>query len=443
MKKLFGTDGIRGVASFFFKHKIATKVGEYLGHYYKGQKILIAKDTRLSSDILEHELASAIARCGANVYLLGYASTPALAYLSSHKDYACGIMISASHNPYYDNGIKIFADNGLKINDDLEREIEAYIHSNETIVIDDSELCKIYEDDSIKDYYQFLNNHFNFKLPFKFIVDLANGANFKIAKDVFDLFKFDYSAINDEPSGKNINLNCGSTHLESLKKAVISNKVDFGLAFDGDGDRVLFVDADGEIFDGDKILYLLAKKLKATNQLNKDTIVTTVMSNIGLYKALDALAINYHKVAVGDKYVVKDMLENDLILGGEQSGHIINKQYSNFGDGLLTALMVLEALAYFKISLKEVAKEIKIYPQKLLNIKLADKNKALNDPNFKKLEARIKADLGSDGRVLIRPSGTENLLRLMIEAKNEALIDLYLSELENYLSDNYGPIYRS
>jgi len=427
MGKYFGTDGIRGVANDTLPLETVFKVGRYVGYLYNQNtkaKIVIGKDTRLSSSMFESVLAAGIAASGADAYLLGYCSTPCLAYNAMKNDFACGVMISASHNPYKDNGIKIFGNNGLKVKDEIELPIEDFIDGKCNIefktgdaignVIDYSNGKEIYK--------EWLYNLYPLDLSdMNLCVDLCNGSNTYMAKDVLDKTHANVTYINDDPNGININNNCGSTHLEGLCKKVREGNYDLGFAFDGDADRVLLVNGDGNVVDGDKIMYLLSKYLKDTNRLNKDTLVTTVMSNIGLFKALDKLGINTDVTAVGDKNVAESMINNDFSIGGEQSGHIIIKKDSMFGDGLKTVLAVLEALKYYGLDIKEAIKDLKIYPQLLINEKVKDKKIVLDDEEINKLIKEISHELGDNGRILVRPSGTEPLIRVMVEAESDEL----------------------
>lgn len=440
MGRYFGTDGIRGQANSVLTNEIAFKVGRFIGDYYKKNgkgKIVLAMDTRLSSKMFESILTSAIISSGSDVYQLGYASTPCLAYIAGNKDFDCGVMISASHNPFDDNGIKIFGNNGLKIGDEFENLIENYIDNPEGIeyalkenigrVIDYEYAIKEYQDWLIASY------------PTKFsdlrvVVDLANGASCYTAKEVLNKTGLNVDFINDNPDGININTNCGSTHLENLKEEVIKGKYALGFAFDGDADRVKFVDKEGREVSGDKIMYLLAKYLKDNNKLTNNTLVTTVMSNIGLFKALDKNNIAYDVTAVGDKNVADSMILNDFVIGGEESGHIICRLDSNFGDGLKTALLVLEAINHYKKDLIELTDELTIYPQLLINVKVKDKEIVLNDDEINKVIKNIEEELGKDGRILVRPSGTEPLIRVMVEAESNELCHQYTSRVVDLIN---------
>jgi len=432
MGRYFGTDGIRGQAGVTLTNETVSKVGKYVGYYYKNHssgKVVIGKDTRISGDTFEEILAKEISSQGCDVYLLGYVSTPCLAYTTKNEQFSCGVMISASHNPYTDNGIKIFGSDTLKINDEVEGLIEDYIDNpvelervNPGQIIDHKKAIKNYQDWLLNIYPLNLNGK-------KILVDLCNGSNCYTAKDVLNKLNGEFTYINDAPNGTNINNNCGSTHLGMLQEAVKNGDYEMGFAFDGDADRVLFVDENGEVVDGDKIMYLLAKYLKDNNKLSNNTLVTTVMSNIGLFKALEKLNINTDITSVGDKNVLDSMIKNDFCVGGEQSGHIICSLDSLFGDGLKTALQVLSAMLYYGQTLKEAVKEVEIYPQLLINEKVKDKKIVLNDEDINKKIEEIKNILGNDGRILVRPSGTEPLIRVMVEAKSDDICQKYVNEV--------------
>lgn len=427
MGRYFGTDGIRGQANNTLTLETGLKVGRYLGYYYSKEgrgKIVIGKDTRLSSSMFENALSAGISSSGCDVYLAGYCSTPCLAYLVGEGNFNCGVMISASHNPYGDNGIKIFGGNGLKIGDDVEALIEDYIDGLTSVEYQlDDKIGQVYEyKEGVRLYQDWLLKTYPTSLKGKnFIVDLANGSNCYTAKYVLNKLGCNARYLNDAPNGININNGCGSTHLEMLKEETKKGNYDMGFAFDGDADRVLFTDENGEEVDGDKIMYLLSKYFKAQGRLNGNAMVTTVMSNIGLFKSLDAKGIGYEITPVGDKNVVDCMLKNDYVVGGEQSGHIIIKHDSNFGDGLKTALAVCEALNYYGCSLREAVKEVKIYPQLLVNQRVKDKKTVLDDEEIKALIKEIGDRLGNNGRILVRPSGTEPLIRVMVEAESDEI----------------------
>lgn len=429
MGKYFGTDGIRGKAFETLTDETVYKVGKYLGSFYKDAKIVIGMDTRQSSKSFEEDLCKGMMESGAKVYLIGYCSTPCLAYTTMNEKFSCGVMISASHNPYTDNGIKVFGNDGFKIGDEIELKIEDYIDNPVGIenkdggqIIDYKQAIKTYQNWLLEKYPLDMNG-------LNICVDLCNGSNCYMAKDVFDKINVNATYLNNSPDGTNINNKCGSTHLEMLMEEVKKGNYSLGLAFDGDADRVLFVDENGELVDGDKIMYLLSKYLKANNKLTNNTLVTTVMSNIGLYKALERIDIKSDITPVGDKNVSDSMQKNNFVVGGEQSGHIIYSGDCYFGDGLKTALLVFEALNYYKQSLKEAVKEVKIYPQLLINTTVTDKKIVLNDEVINEKIDSIAKELGSNGRILVRPSGTEPLIRVMVEAENDELCNKYVYEV--------------
>ena len=441
MGKYFGTDGIRGEANNTLSSDTAYKVGRFVGDYYLKNgigKIVIGKDTRLSSSMFECLLAAGISASGSDVYLLGYCSTPSLAYVALKDKFDCGIMISASHNPYGDNGIKIFGNNGIKLNEMIEEKIEEYIDN--PVGIDfkvGGDIGQIYNYCEGKEEYKtWLNKLYPLDLRgYKLIVDLANGSNCVMAKDVLNKTGASVTYINDDFNGTNINNNCGSTHLAMLQEKIKLGDYDLGFAFDGDADRVLFVDSSGEVVDGDKIMYMLSRYLKKHDKLNNNTLVTTVMSNMGLFKALEKCDIKTAITPVGDKNVLDCMLNNNYCIGGEQSGHIIYSDDANFGDGLKTALLVLTALKESNISLIEATKDLKIYPQLLVNQRVVDKNVVLDDESVKEEINKISLELNDDGRILVRPSGTEPLIRVMVEAKSDKLCHDFVYRVVDLIKD--------
>ena len=432
MGKYFGTDGIRGVANETLTIELANKVGVFLGNYVKTHgkgKICVGKDTRLSSTMFEKTIAEGISSSGSDAYLLGYCSTPSLAYTTDKDDFDLGIMISASHNPYYDNGIKVFSKNGLKLSDEIELKVEEYIDN--PIGIDTSLKGNIYEyKQGLVNYSNWLKSLYKDDLSkYKILVDCANGSNSYIAENLLKDLGCNVKCINNNPDGKNINNGCGSTHLESLKEEIVKDTYDLGIAFDGDADRVLCVKSDGAPINGDIIMYILAKYLKDINMLENSTLVVTGYSNVGLHKALNKLNIKTDVVDNGDKYVLESMLKNNYSLGGEQTGHIIIKKDANFGCGLKTALCLLKALSHFNLSLDELSKEVEIYPQLLVNQKVKDKNIVMNDEDVKKAILKVKEELNGDGQILVRPSGTEPLIRVMVEAKTNELCKKYVTSV--------------
>ena len=421
MGRYFGTDGIRGKAGVTLTDETVYKVGRFLGNYYDNAKILIGMDTRQSSKGFEKDLCEGITRSGGSVYLLGYCSTPCLAYTTMNENFSCGIMISASHNPYTDNGIKVFANDGFKIRDDIEALIEDYI--DDPAGIEEKSGGEVIDyHDAIAVYQKWLLDRYELDLKGRrILVDLCNGSNCYTAREVLDKLNGDFTYINDQPDGTNINNNCGSTHLGMLQEAIKAGDYEMGFAFDGDADRVLFVDEDGEVVDGDKIMYLLAVYLKEKGLLDNNTLVTTVMSNIGLYKSLEKAGIASDITPVGDKNVCDSMVNNHFAIGGEQSGHIIISHDCYFGDGLKTALMVLKALCYYDKSIKEAVKDVRIYPQLLINEPVKDKKVVLDDEVINRKISEIAARLDGNGRILVRPSGTEPLIRVMVEAESDDL----------------------
>lgn len=439
MGKYFGTDGVRGVANKTLTLEMAFRIGRFLGNYAKTNgkgKITIGKDTRLSSSMFENILASGIAASGANAYLIGYCSTPCLAYVAEHDDFDLGVMISASHNPYYDNGIKVFSNDGVKFKEDILLKVEEYMDNPVGIdyqIEDKIGLIYLYPEglthyeDWIKKLYP---NNLN---GIKILADCANGSNSGIAYPVLTELGANVTPINYNPNGTNINNGCGSTHLESLKENIVKGDYDIGLAFDGDADRLQVVDKNGNEINGDKIMYVLAKYLKANNMLENDTLVVTGYSNVGLHKALDKLNIKRDIVENGDKYVLDSMLKNNYSLGGEQSGHIIIKKDCNFGDGLKTALCLINALAYFKQDIIEATSDLKIYPQLLVNVKVKDKNVVLNDSEITDKIEEIRNKLDNNGQILVRASGTEPLVRVMVEAENDDICKQYVSAVTDLI----------
>ena len=428
MGKYFGTDGFRGEANVQLTVNHAFQVGRYVGWYYGRDhkaKIVIGKDTRRSSYMFEYALVAGITASGADAYLLHVTTTPSVSYVVRTENFDCGIMISASHNPFYDNGIKLLNGNGQKIEPEVEARIEAYLDGG----IEELPLATGEDIGRTVDYASGRNRYIGYLISipcrdFKNIkvgLDCANGSSSAIAKSVFDALRAKTYVINNDPDGTNINTNCGSTHIEVLQRFVVDKGLDIGFAYDGDADRCIAVDHKGNIIDGDKIMYVCGKYLKEQGRLNGNTVVTTVMSNLGLYKALDREDIQYEQTAVGDKYVAENMMENNYSIGGEQSGHIIFSRYAATGDGILTSLMVMEACVEKKATLCDLAKEMMVYPQILRNVRVADKKTARENPKVQEaVEAAARA-LGTEGRILVRESGTEPLIRVMVEAGTEEI----------------------
>lgn len=432
MGKYFGTDGVRGVANDTLTLEMAFRIGRFLGNYakqnFKG-KITIGKDTRLSSSMFENMLAAGITASGSDAFLIGYCSTPCLAYVAEHDDFDLGVMISASHNPHYDNGIKVFSNDGVKFKDDILDKVEEYIDNPVGIeYMTHENIGQIYlYPEGLTHYKDWLKNLYPTDLSkFKVLCDCANGSNSAIAYQVLIDLGCNATCINYNPNGININNNCGSTHLNALQDAIKQGDYDIGFAFDGDADRVQAVNKDGKEISGDAIMYVLAKYLKQHNMLTNNKVVVTGYSNVGLHKALNALDIGTEVVDNGDKYVLECMLNKDYALGGEQSGHIIIKKDCNFGDGLKTALCLLNALLYFKQDIDNALNGLVIYPQLLVNLKVNDKVACLNDDEIKKKISEIKDIIGSNGQLLVRASGTEPLVRVMAEAENDELCHKYV-----------------
>lgn len=428
MGRYFGTDGFRGEANVTLNVEHAYKVGRYLGWYFCKEhkaKIVIGKDTRRSSYMFEYSLVAGLTASGADVSLLHVTTTPSVAYVVRTEGFDCGIMISASHNPFYDNGIKIINGKGQKIESYIEDEIEDYIDGKT------GELPYATKENigCATDFSAGRNRYIGYLISiasraFKdktVALDCSNGSASAIAKSVFDALGAKTLVINNQPDGTNINTNCGSTHIEVLCDFVKNNKVDAGFAYDGDADRCIAVDEKGNVVDGDSILYVCGTFMKENGKLANDTVVTTVMSNLGLYKALEEKGIRTEKTAVGDKYVCENMMENGHCLGGEQSGHIIFSKYATTGDGILTSIMVMETMVEKKMALSELTKELKIFPQILINVKVADKIKAMEDEAVLAEAKAVEEALGDTGRILLRSSGTENLVRVMVEAETDEI----------------------
>ena len=439
MGKYFGTDGFRGEANVTLTVEDAYKVGRFLGWYY-GQKtkadrcrVVIGKDTRRSSYMFEYSLVSGLTASGADVYLLHVTTTPSVSYVVRTEEFDCGIMISASHNPYYDNGIKVINGRGEKLEEETIEKIESYL---------DGEMGEIpfAKRDAIGrtvDYAAGRNRYIGYLISlatrsFKNMrigLDCANGSASAIAKNVFDALGTETHVINNTPDGLNINTNCGSTHIEGLQKYVVENHLDVGFAYDGDADRCLAVDSEGKLVDGDKILYVCGKYMKEQDTLVNNTVVTTVMSNFGLYKAFEREGISYEKTAVGDKYVYENMSQNGHCLGGEQSGHIIFSKHATTGDGILTSLKLMEVILEKKETLAKLADEVQIYPQVLKNVRVKDKEAAQADRDVQAEVQKVSDALGDTGRILVRPSGTEPLIRVMVEAPTDEICGKYVAQV--------------
>ena len=429
MGKYFGTDGFRGESNVDLTVDHAFRIGRYLGWYYGKEhraKVVIGKDTRRSSYMFENALCAGLTASGADAYLLHVTSTPSVSFIARADDFDCGIMISASHNPFHDNGIKLLNGDGEKMEESVLDGIEEYLDSDRQLpyATRDGIGCTV-------DYAAGRNRYIGYLISlatrsykgFKIGLDCANGSTWQMAKSVFDALGADTYVIANRPDGLNINVDCGSTHLNNLRKHVIDNKLDLGFAFDGDADRCLAVDEKGNEVNGDHIMYLCAKYMKESGTFGNSKVVTTVMSNMGLYKALDELGIGYEKTAVGDKYVAENMRQNGHLLGGEQSGHIIFGRLANTGDGLLTAIKVMEAVTETKQPLSVLASGMTMYPQVLKNVIVTDKDETLNCPEVQAAVRKAEEELGDNGRVLLRKSGTEPLLRVMSEATTKELCE--------------------
>lgn len=438
MGKYFGTDGFRGEANRGLTAAHAFQIGRFLGGYYKEQKggrakFVIGKDTRRSSYMLEYALCAGLTSSGADAYLLHVTTTPSVAYVVRTEDFDGGIMISASHNPFYDNGIKLINSRGEKLDEATITEIEAYLDGQTP----EMPLAEKDEIGRTVDYAAGRNRYMGYLISLairsyrgmKVGLDCANGSSWMLAKSIFDALGAKTYVINAEPDGTNINMNCGSTHIEGLQELVRQEKLDVGFAYDGDADRCLAVDENGDVVDGDKILYIYGRYMKERGKLLNNTVVTTIMSNMGLYKAFDELGIDYEKTAVGDKYVYENMLANGHRLGGEQSGHIIFSKYASTGDGILTSIKLMEVILERKTTLSKLAAPVRIYPQLLENVRVADKEAALHDPALKAAVKQAEAELGDNGRVLIRPSGTEPVIRVMVEAETDEICRKYVDRL--------------
>lgn len=439
MGKYFGTDGFRGEANVDLTVEHAYQVGRFLGWYY-GQKnpesrcrIVIGKDTRRSSYMFEYSLVAGLTASGADVYLLHVTTTPSVSYVVRTEEFNCGIMISASHNPYYDNGIKVINERGEKLEESVIEEIEKYLDG----VTGEIPMAKKDQIGRTVDYAAGRNRYIGYLISIatrsfknkKVALDCANGSASAIAKNVFDALRAETHVINNEPNGLNINTNCGSTHINVLKQYVKDTGCDVGFAYDGDADRCIAVDENGNEVDGDLILYICGKYMKEQGSLVNNTVVTTVMSNFGLYKAFDREGISYEKTAVGDKYVYENMSQKGNCLGGEQSGHIIFSKNATTGDGILTSLKVMEVMLEKKESLAKLASEVEIFPQVLKNVRVKDKAAAQEDAAVKAEVEKVAALLGNDGRILLRQSGTEPVVRVMVEASSPELCEKYVDQV--------------
>ena len=454
MGRYFGTDGFRGEANENLTADHAYKVGRFLGWYYgelkrqKGDdtpaKIVIGKDTRRSSYMFEYSIVGGLTASGADAYLLHVTTTPSVAYIARVDEFDCGIMISASHNPYYDNGIKLINGNGEKMDEETISLVEDYIDGKLEVFGQKWEEVPFAHREHIGctvDYISGRNRYVGYLISLgmysfrgmKVGLDCANGSSWNIAKSVFDALGAKTHVINASPDGTNINMNAGSTHIEGLCRYVVENGLDVGFAYDGDADRCLCVDEKGNVISGDHILYIYGAYMKERGKLLNNTVVTTVMSNFGLYKAFDELGIGYAKTAVGDKYVYEYMTKNSCRIGGEQSGHIIFSKYASTGDGILTSLKMMEVMMAKKKKMSELAEPLKIYPQVLENIRVTDKKAAQQDSDVQAAVKAVAQELGESGRILVRESGTEPLVRVMVEASDEDICRRYVDSVINVI----------
>ena len=453
--KYFGTDGFRGESNIGLNSTQAYKVGRFLGWYYSkllGEngktgikpRVVIGKDTRRSSYMLEYSIAAGLSSSGADVYMLHVTTTPSVSYITRSEEFDCGIMITASHNPYYDNGIKIINKYGEKLDDQTTSLIEAYLDGNTKLLgFAEGDIPFAVKDKigCIVDHFSGRNRYIAYLISlashsyknYRIGLDCANGSSWMIAKAVFSALGAHVETTGVEPNGLNINENCGSTHIENLQKLVREKHLDFGFAFDGDCDRCFAVDENGDVVNGDKMLLILAKRLKSREMLNKNTVVSTIMSNTALIQNLEKLGIKHEQTTVGDRYVYERMQANDYSLGGEESGHIILKKYATTGDGLLSAIMITEEICDTKLPLSKLHEEMVLLPQHTINVKVASKKEVLNDVvvknTFKELEERI----GKDGKILLRASGTEPVVRIMVEYKNSNICKEYAEKLKTVI----------
>lgn len=446
MGKYFGTDGYRGEANVNLTADSAFRVGKFLGWYYgQGKKegercrIVIGKDTRRSSYMFEYAIAAGITATGADAYLLHVTTTPSVAYVARSEDFDCGVMISASHNPFYDNGLKVINGNGEKLGEDVIEKIEDYLDG----VTPEVPLATRDNIGRTVDFAAGRNRYIGYLISLatksfkgkKVALDCSNGSASSIAKSVFDALGADTHVIHNEPNGININDKCGSTHIESLQAFVKESGCDVGFAYDGDADRCLAIDEEGNLIDGDQIMYVCGCYMKEKGQLQDDTIVTTVMSNFGLYKALDEVGIKYEKTKVGDRFVYENMSQNGFSLGGEQSGHIIFLNHATTGDGILTSIKVMETMLAKKKSLKELAAPFTVFPQVLKNVKVLDKETAQKDEAVVAAVEKVTEELGTSGRILLRASGTEPLVRVMVEADTVEKCHKYVDQVIDVMKE--------
>ena len=449
MGKYFGTDGVRGVANTELTPELAFKLGRCGGYVLMQHapeqahpRVLVARDTRISGQLLEQALVAGLLSVGIEVMQLGVISTPAVAYLTRTQNAAAGVMISASHNPALDNGIKFFGSDGFKLSDQQEEEIEALIDAPEDTLprpsTDGLGTIDEFPEGAIK-YLQFLQSTISGDLEgIRVCIDAANGATAPLVNQLFADLETDFYTMGDRPNGININDGVGSTHPEGLQAFVKEKGAMVGLAFDGDGDRLIAVDENGELVDGDKIMFICGQHLKSKGRLEKDTIVSTVMSNIGFHKAIEEHGMVALKAQVGDRYVVEAMREGGYVLGGEQSGHIVFLNLNTTGDGLLSAVQLLAVMKETGKSLSELAAQVTIFPQKLVNIRVRDKHTVMDEPAVKAVIEAVEAEMNGDGRILVRPSGTEPLLRVMAEASTDEKVSRYVDTIADVMRAERG-----
>jgi len=446
MGKYFGTDGVRGIANTELTPELAFKLGRMGGYVLTKQserpKVLVGRDTRISGQMLEAALVAGLLSIGAEVMRLGVISTPGVAFLTKAMGAEAGVMISASHNPVADNGIKFFGGDGFKLSDEEEAEIERFLDQEDTLPRPTGGDVGV-----VSDYFEGSQKYLQFSKQtieeedfsgLRIALDCAHGATSSIAPHLFADLEADIITIGTSPNGTNINNGVGSTHPESLREVVIKEGADVGLAFDGDGDRLIAVDENGKIVDGDIIMYICAKYFHEQGRLKKDTLVTTVMSNLGLYKALEKEGISTKQTAVGDRYVMSEMREGGYSIGGEQSGHIIFLDFSTTGDGMLSALQLVNIMKATGKKLSELASEVQKYPQKLVNIKVTDKNAVAENPRVAEIIQQVEQEMAGNGRVLVRPSGTEPLVRVMVEAETEDACETYANRIAEVVKNEMG-----
>lgn len=439
MGKYFGTDGFRGEANLVLTADSAYKIGRFIGWYYTKEngrpaRVVIGKDTRRSSYMFEYVIAAGVAASGADAYLLHVTTTPSVSYVTRLEQFDCGVMISASHNPYYDNGIKLVDSGGVKMDDDTIAKIEMYLDGDLAglgVEGGDIPMARRNNIGRSIDYAAGRNRYIGYLISlaaesfknYKVGLDCANGSAWMIARNVFETLGARTYVINAEPDGTNINLEAGSTHIEGLKKFVVENKLDVGFAYDGDADRCIAVDENGNEINGDHIIYIFGKGLKDAGQLINNTVVTTIMSNMGLYRALREAGIDYEQTTVGDKYVYENMVKNGHVVGGEQSGHIILSKFATTGDGILTSIKLMETMVSKKTKMSKLAEPVVIFPQITRNVRVVDKKKVTGDPEVLEMLRAISATLGDSGRILLRESGTEPVVRVMVEAESEEVCE--------------------